>query len=198
MGSAATIHLQPGDALILVDVQTDFLPDGNLGVPHGDEVVPVLNRYAEIFQANKLPVFATRDWHPPNHCSFADQGGPWPPHCIANTPGAAFAPNLRLPPQSVVVSKAERVEQDAYSGFEGTDLDTRLKRAGVRRVFVGGLATDYCVLNTVRDARKLGYEVFLLTDGSRAVNVQPDDGRKAEEEMRGLGAEPIELRQLAA
>jgi len=198
MGSAATIHLQPGDALILVDVQTDFLPDGNLGVPHGDEVVPVLNRYAEIFQANKLPVFATRDWHPPNHCSFADQGGPWPPHCIANTPGAAFAPNLRLPPQSVVVSKAERVEQDAYSGFEGTDLDTRLKRAGVRRVFVGGLATDYCVLNTVRDARKLGYEVFLLTDGSRAVNVQPDDGRKAEEEMRGLGAAPIELRQLAA
>jgi len=198
MGSAVTIRPQPGDALILVDVQTDFLPDGNLGVPHGDEVVPVLNRYAEIFQANKLPVFATRDWHPPNHCSFADQGGPWPPHCIANTPGAAFAPNLRLPPQSVVVSKAERVEQDAYSGFEGTDLDTRLKRAGVRRVFVGGLATDYCVLNTVRDARKLGYEVFLLTDGSRAVNVQPDDGRKAEEEMRGLGAEPIELRQLAA
>lgn len=198
MGSAATIQPQRGDALILIDVQTDFLPDGNLGVPHGDEVVPVLNRYAEVFQANKLPVFATRDWHPPNHCSFAAQGGPWPPHCVANTPGAAFAPNLRLPPESVVVSKAERVEQDAYSGFEGTDLDTRLKRVGVRRVFVGGLATDYCVLNTVRDARKLGYEVFLLTDGSRAVNVKPDDGRKAEEEMRRLGAEPIELQQLAA
>ena len=198
MGSAATIQPQRGDALILIDVQTDFLPDGNLGVPHGDEVVPVLNRYAEVFQANKLPVFATRDWHPPNHCSFAAQGGPWPPHCVANTPGAAFAPNLRLPPESVVVSKAERVEQDAYSGFEGTDLDTRLKRVGVRRVFVGGLATDYCVLNTVRDARKLGYEVLLLTDGSRAVNVKPDDGRKAEEEMRRLGAEPIELQQLAA
>ncbi|HLF23691.1 MAG TPA: isochorismatase family protein, partial [Burkholderiales bacterium] len=109
-----------------------------------------------------------------------------------------FAAKLRLPPGTVVVSKAERPEQDAYSGFEGTDLDARLKRAGVRRVFVGGLATDYCVLNTVRDARKLSYDVFLLTDGARAVNVQSDNGRKAEEEMRRLGARPIEFQQIAA
>src|SRR3990172_7030063 len=196
--AAANIRPQPGDALILVDVQTDFLPGGNLGVPHGDEVVPALNRYLAAFHARKLPIYATRDWHPPNHCSFAAQGGPWPPHCVADSPGAAFAAKLRLPPETVVISKAQRAEQDAYSGFEGTDLDARLKRAGVRRVFVGGLATDYCVLNTVRDARKLGYDVFLLIDGARAVNVQPDDGRKAEEEMRRLGARPIEFQQLAA
>jgi nicotinamidase/pyrazinamidase len=198
MDSETTIRAQRGDALILVDVQNDFLPGGKLGVPRGDEVVPVLNRYVDAFHARKLPIYATRDWHPPNHCSFAPQGGAWPPHCIAGTPGATFAANLRLPPETIVISKALRAEQDAYSGFEGTDLDARLKHAGVRRVFVGGLATDYCVLNTVRDARKFGYDVFLLTDGSRAVNVQPDDGRKAEEEMQRLGAEPIELEQLAA
>jgi len=196
--AAANIRPQPGDALILVDVQTDFLPGGNLGVPHGDEVVPALNRYLAAFHARKLPIYATRDWHPRNHCSFQAQGGPWPPHCVADSPGAAFAANLHLPPETVVISKAQRAEQDAYSGFEGTDLDARLKRAGVRRVFVGGLATDYCVLNTVRDARKLSYDVFLLTDGARAVNVQSDDGRKAEEEMRRLGARPIEFQQLAA
>jgi nicotinamidase/pyrazinamidase len=198
MDNETTIRTQRGDALILVDVQNDFLPGGKLGVPRGDEVVPVLNRYVDAFHARKLPIYATRDWHPPNHCSFAPQGGAWPPHCIAGTPGATFAANLRLPPETIVISKALRAEQDAYSGFEGTDLDARLKHAGVHRMFVGGLATDYCVLNTVRDARKLGYEVFLLTDGSRAVNVQPDDGRKAEEEMQRLGAEPIELEQLAA
>lgn len=196
--TAKNVEPQPGDALILVDVQNDFLPGGNLSVPHGDEVAPVLNRYAEVFNARKLPVFATRDWHPPNHCSFQAQGGPWPPHCVADSPGAEFAANLHLPADTVVVSKALRVEQDAYSGFEGTDLDARLKRIGVRRVFVGGLATDYCVLNTVRDARKLGYGVFLLTDGSRAVNVHAGDGQKAKEEMRRLGAEPIDLRRLAA
>ena len=198
MRRESPIQPQPSDALILIDVQNDFLPGGNLGVSHGDEVVPVLNRYAEMFHAWKLPVFATRDWHPPNHCSFKAQGGPWPPHCVADSPGAAFATALHLPPETIVISKAERVEQDAYSGFEGTDLDARLKRAGVQRVFVGGLATDYCVLNTVRDARKLGYAVFVLTDGSRAVNVQPDDGHRAEEEMRRLGAKSIALQQLAA
>jgi len=192
------IRPQPGDALILVDIQNDFLPGGSLGIPHGDEVVPTLNHYANAFHAHGLPIFATRDWHPRNHCSFQAQGGPWPPHCIADTPGAAFAAALHLPPDTVVISKAKSVEQDAYSGFEGTDLDARLKRAGVRRVFVGGLATDYCVLNTVRDARKHGYEVFLLRDASRGVNVHPGDDAKAEEEMRQLGAQPIDYERLAA
>lgn len=195
---AESLRPQPGDALIVVDVQRDFLPGGALGVPHGDEVVPTLNRYLELFHSQALPIYATRDWHPPGHCSFAAQGGPWPPHCLAESRGARFAAQLRLPPETIVVSKAQQVDKDAYSGFEGTDLDARLKQAGVRRLFVGGLATDYCVLNTVRDARRLGYDVCLLTDAVRAVNVKPDDGRMAEDEMRRLGARPTEFDRLAA
>jgi nicotinamidase/pyrazinamidase len=188
--------LQTGDALIIVDVQNDFLPGGSLAVTHGDQVVPVLNRYAAAFGARPLPVYATRDWHPANHCSFRSQGGPWPPHCVAGTSGAAFGPDLKLPASTVVISKAESPDQDAYSGFEGTDLHDRLRAQGVRRVFVGGLATDYCVLNTVRDALFHGYQTFLLTDAIRAVNVQPGDGQRAEEEMRRLGAVPVTLQEL--
>jgi len=193
-----TVRLHRGDALIVVDVQNDFLPGGSLAVPGGDAVVPVLNRYAATFAAAGLPVYATRDWHPADHCSFKARGGPWPPHCVANSSGAAFAPGLKLPAQTTVISKAATADKDAYSGFEGTDLHARLKRAGVKRVFVGGLATDYCVLNTVRDARRLGYDVLLLTDAIRAVNVRPDDGKRAEDEMRRLGAEPFTLTLLAA
>lgn len=193
-----TITLQPDDALIVVDVQNDFLPGGNLAVPHGDEVVPVLNRYLAVFAARDLPIYATRDWHPADHCSFKAQGGPWPPHCVAETRGAQFAGNLELPTGTIVISKATTPDKDAYSGFEGTDLDARLRAQKIKRLFVGGLATDYCVLNTVRDARRLGYEVRLLADAIRAVNVKPDDGRKAEEEMRRLGVQPITLATLAA
>jgi nicotinamidase/pyrazinamidase len=191
------LALHAGDALVVVDVQNDFLPGGNLAVPQGDAVVPVLNQYIAAFAARGLAVFATRDWHPANHCSFTSQGGPWPPHCIADSNGAAFAANLKLPPATTVISKATRAETDAYSGFEGTDLEARLRAQGVKRVFVGGLATDYCVLNTVKDARRHGYEVYLLTDAIRAVNVKPDDGHKAEGEMRRLGAKPIMHAQLA-
>jgi len=191
------IQPQPGDALLIVDVQNDFLPGGSLAVPHGDEVVPVLNRYLETFAEQNLPVYATRDWHPPRHCSFREQGGPWPPHCIAGTNGAAFAAALQLPPAAVIISKATTVEQDAYSGFQGTDLHVRLHAAGIRRLFVGGLATDYCVLNTVRDALKLSYEVLLLNDAIRAVDVQPGDGLRAEQEMTGLGAQRITVEGIA-
>jgi nicotinamidase/pyrazinamidase len=183
--------LRPGDGLIVVDVQRDFLPDGALAVPAGDEVVPVLNRYIADFVRRGLPVFATRDWHPPNHCSFREQGGPWPRHCVPGTEGARFAPGLALPPSTVVVSKDTEPDQNTYSAFEGGDLHTRLRAAGVRRVFIGGLATDYCVLHTVKGALGRGYGTMLLTDAIRAVNVHPDDGRKAEEEMIRLGAVPI-------
>lgn len=198
--AAATGKLTPGpgDVLIVVDVQNDFLPGGSLAVPQGDAVVAPLNRYAAAFAVRGLPIYATRDWHPANHCSFKAQGGPWPPHCVADSAGARFAPGLELPAQTTVISKAATADKDAYSGFEGTDLDDRLRAQGVQRVFVGGLATDYCVLNTVRDARRLGYETFLLTDAIRAVNVDPDDGRNAENEMRRLGARPCTLAQLAA
>lgn len=194
--TAIKVTLNPGDALIVVDVQNDFLPGGSLAVPHGDGVVPVLNRYISAFQARGLPIFATRDWHPVNHCSFRQQGGPWPPHCIAGTPGAAFSPRLDVPDNVHVISKATTPEKDAYSGFDGTELDDLLRASGVRRVFVGGLATDYCVLNTVKDARRHNYETYLLEDAVRAVNVNPLDGRLALEEMACLGARLIRLEVL--
>ena len=191
-------RLQAGDALILVDVQLDFLPGGSLAVSHGDEVVPVLNHYIAVFRRLTLPVVATRDWHPPDHCSFRAQGGPWPPHCVAGSDGARFAPLLDLPCEARIESKATARDRDAYSGFEGTDLDEWLQRAGVSRVFVGGLATDYCVLNTVRDALRIGYATFLLADAVRAVDVQAGDGERAIAEMRRLGALAIEFGQIAA
>jgi nicotinamidase/pyrazinamidase len=191
-------RLLAGDALILVDVQLDFLPGGSLAVPQGDEVVPALNRYIAVFRRLTLPVVATRDWHPPDHCSFQAQGGPWPPHCVAGSDGARFAPLLDLPCEARIVSKATTRDRDAYSGFEGTDLDEWLQRAGVSRVFVGGLATDYCVLNTVSDALRIGYATFLLADAVRAVDAQAGDGERAIAEMRRLGAVAIELGQIAA
>lgn len=196
--TAEVIRPRAGDALILVDVQLDFLPGGSLAVPHGDEVVPALNRYVAVFRGLTLPVVATRDWHPPDHCSFQAQGGPWPPHCVVGSEGARFAPLLDLPCEGRIVSKATTRDRDAYSGFEGTDLDEWLKRAGVSRVFVGGLATDYCVLNTVRDALRFGYATFLLLDAVRAVDAQAGDGERAIAEMRRVGALAIEFGQIAA
>lgn len=191
-------HPQPGDALLIVDVQNDFLPGGSLAVAEGDQVVGALNDYISIFSRQGLPIYATRDWHTPDHCSFKAQGGPWPSHCVAGSPGAEFAPGLRLPAESVtVISKGTRRDKDAYSGFEGTDLAERLRSAGVRRLFIGGLATDYCVLNTVRDALREGFAVHLLLDAIRAVNVQPDDGAKAITEMRRQGAVPVTLAEVA-
>jgi len=187
----------PGDALLIVDVQNDFLPGGSLAVPEGNRVIPVLNHYIDRFRAAHRPVYATRDWHPEGHWSFADRGGPWPPHCIAGTPGAEFAPDLHLPRDATVVSKADTPEQDAYSGFQGTDLADRLRKDGIRRLFVGGLATDYCVLNTVKDALAEGFAVELLTDAIRAVDLKPGDGERAEVRMREAGAEPAALEAAA-
>ena len=189
---------KPSDALLLIDVQVDFLPGGNLAVPNGDEVVPVLNHYIRSFQDRGLPVFATRDWHPANHRSFLAQGGPWPAHCIQNTGGAEFAAGLQFPSDVRVISKAASPDREAYSGFQGTDLHERLQSLGTERLFIGGLATDYCVLNTVRDAVSLGYGVVLLEDAIKAVNVHPDDGAKALAEMLRLGAVPTQAGMLAA
>jgi nicotinamidase/pyrazinamidase len=177
-----------GDALVIVDVQKDFLPGGALAVPEGGSIVPALNRYLAIFVAKDLPIYATRNWHPPRHCSFREQGGPWPPHCIADSDGAQFADGLELPPSSSVISKATRREADAYSDFEGTDFEEVLRSRGVGRLWVGGLATDYCVLHTVRDALSCRFEVLLLRDAIRALDVESGDGRRAEEEMIHLGA----------
>src|SRR5262249_22626116 len=165
-----------GDGLVVVDVQCDFMPGGALGVGGGDRLVPALNEYVWLFETRRLPVFATRDWHPADHCSFRAQGGPWPPHCVAGSAGAAFADGLQLPADAVIVSKATQRERDAYSGFAGTDLQAQLRAAHVLRLFVGGLATDYCVLQTVKDARRFGFAVVVLRDAIAAVDTQPGDG----------------------
>jgi len=180
--------IRPGDALIVVDVQRDFLPGGALAVPAGDEVVEPLNRTIDAFERAGLPVFYSRDWHPSDHCSFKAQGGPWPPHCVAGSAGAEFAPALRVPADAKVISKATTPERDAYSAFQGTTLIGQLQAAGVHRVFVGGLATDYCVKATVLDAKKHGLEVEVLADAVRAVEVKPGDSGRALQEMQKSGA----------
>jgi len=183
-----TMMPESGDALVIVDLQNDFLPGGSLVVPDGDAVIPVLNIWIRRFRAAELPIFATRDWHPPDHCSFQDQGGLWPPHCVAGTKGAELSPELVLPPDAIIHSKATRPEKEAYSDFEEGDFGEQLSGMGITRLFVGGLATDYCVRATVLDGLKEGFQIVLLTDAIRAVEVQPGDGERAIEEMRNAGA----------
>lgn len=184
--SALALHAH--DALVIVDVQRDFLPGGSLAVRDGDEVVGPLNASIACFVARRLPVLASRDWHPSDHCSFRDAGGPWPPHCVARTPGAAFAPGLRLPPGVFIVDKGTARDRDDYSAFGRTDLRARLRDSRVLRLFVGGLATDYCVRATVLDALAHGYRVVVLRDAVAAVDVQPGDGETALRRMREAGA----------
>ncbi len=188
-----SVNLDMQSALLIEDLQRDFMPGGSLAVPKSDEVVPVLNRYLALARSKGLPVFASRDWHPGNHCSFRARGGPWPEHCVAGTAGAEFAPGLDLPPDAIIISKATREDAEAYSSFDGTDLALRLRKLGVKRLLVGGLATDYCVLHTVRDALKSGFEVLLLKDAIRAVNVKPGDGERAERQMEQAGAVPFRI-----
>jgi nicotinamidase/pyrazinamidase len=188
------IHLD--DALLVVDIQNDFLPGGALGVPCGDEVVPVLLRYIKKFESKGNLIIVTRDWHPPNHCSFKPQGGIWPVHCVAGSAGAEHPASFPIPPSALNIQKGTDPDKEAYSAFHGTTLDAELKQAAVRRLFVGGLATDYCVLNTVRDALNHGYDVCILLDGIRAVNLCPEDGASAVEEMVQQGAIFINLEVL--
>jgi nicotinamidase/pyrazinamidase len=180
--------LQTGDALLIIDVQNDFLPGGALPVPDGDAIIGPLNAWSERFARAGLPIFASRDWHPANHCSFKAYGGPWPRHCVAHSSGAALAEGLRLPPETDIINKPCRPDCETYSAFTGTSLDAALRAAGVQRVWTGGLATDYCVLNTVLDALTLGYQVMLLCAAIRAVNVQPKDGALAMDRMVSRGA----------
>lgn len=190
------IRLQDSDALLVIDMQYDFLPGGSLGVPQGDQVLAPINEAMARFAALGLPVYASRDWHPEDHCSFAARGGPWPPHCVAETRGAAFSDELALPADTVIISKADSADVDAYSAFNGTALADHLRQHGITRVFVCGLATDYCVLNTALDARANGFETVILPEAMRAVNVQPDDGERAIARMREAGATIASLADL--
>jgi nicotinamidase/pyrazinamidase len=184
-----TINVSKADALLVTDVQVDFLPGGALPVPEGDQVLPILNDYIGIFRKAGVTVFATRDWHPPNHMSFTTQGGPWPPHCIQDSEGAKFHPDLKLPDGTVIISKAMDPTKESYSSFDNTELASTLASKKVCRIFVGGFATDYCIVNTVRDARKLGFETVILSDAMRGIDVKPGDSERAIEEMIAKGSE---------
>ncbi len=180
----------PKQALIVVDVQNDFCPGGALAVAHGDEVVEPLNQVIDEFLERGAPVYKSRDWHPPKTKHFAIHGGTWPVHCVQNTKGAEFHPALRDDPRIKVISKGLG-DTDCYSAFDETDLASQLHDQAIEEVIVGGLATDYCVKNTVLDALRHGFKVKALRNAMRAVDVQPGDGERAIEEMRAAGADIV-------
>lgn len=184
-------------ALIIVDVQRDFCPGGKLQVNDGDRVVSVVNRLIEVvFKGKSNQVFATRDWHPAITNHFKEFGGKWPEHCVQETPGAGFYPDLRFPEGLTIISKGMSTEEDAYSGFDGVTqkfvpLEDELRQRGFQTLIICGLATDYCVKQTALDALRKGFKVKLIVDACRAVNINPDDGKKAIQEMVEAGAELV-------
>ncbi len=175
------------DALVVVDLQNDFCPGGALAVGDGDKIVPVVNALIPKFEK----VFTTQDWHPIDHISFKAQGGIWPPHCVAGTSGADFRPDLKVE-SAIQIHKGEESDREAYSGFQGTDLEDRLKDGGVQRIFVCGLATDYCVKATVLDGIKSGFDVVAIADAIKGVEVRPGDSAAAIESMKDAGATIID------
>jgi nicotinamidase/pyrazinamidase len=189
---------QKNKALIVVDVQNDFCPGGSLSVMNGDKVVEPLNKLMHEFLDRGEPVIKTRDWHPAKTKHFKMYGGTWPVHCVEETRGAAFHPDLLDDPRIKIVSKGIDESADGYSGFDGTNLARLLREDGVEEVWVGGLATDYCVKHTVLDARREGFEVKVLADAMRPVNEDPQDGAEAIEEMREAGAEIVGSESKAA
>lgn len=193
--------MEKGSALLIEDLQNDFCSGGTLAVPDGDEVVPVLNRYIELFGKRGLPVFASRDWHPEASHHFRAGGGIWPVHCVQGSLGARFHPDLRLPEDAVVISKGMSPDADGFSAFEGVAADGRdflacLRDMAVTHLYVGGLATDYCVKYTVLDALRHGIRVTLLLDAVRGVDLMPGDSEGAIREMVAAGAVTVSLEGL--
>jgi nicotinamidase/pyrazinamidase len=182
----AQSSIQSLDALIVVDVQRDFCSGGALPIPLSEDIIPVLNQWIGAADAIDARLIFSRDWHPPNHVSFHQQGGPWPQHCVQGSRGAEFHPDLKVPERVQVVNKGTDLQRDSYSAFDGTGLAADLQTLGVQRLWIGGLAQDVCVRATVLDACRAGFEVHLITRGTRAVdNAQ---GAKAIEEMLAAGA----------
>jgi nicotinamidase/pyrazinamidase len=179
------LDLKKGDGLLIVDVQKDFCPGGALPIEEGDLVVPVLNRWIEAARVARIPIYASRDWHPAHHMSFDEEGGQWPVHCLQDSDGARFHPDLSLPEDVVKITKGVRFDQDQNSAFDQTGFAAQLRRDGVQRLFVGGLALDVCVLASVMDAVKQGLAVHLLKDATRPV--KPESGKSAIEKMKKAG-----------
>lgn len=193
--------MEKNAALLIVDVQNDFCPGGALQITDGDRVVEPINRAARLFAAAGLPVLASRDWHPPDTRHFRIFGGVWPVHCVQGTSGAAFHPALRLPEGTVVLSKGINPELDGYSAFEGVTVDGRmlaelLRERQVRKLYISGLATDYCVLCTAREALRSGFKVTVLTDAVAGVDIVPGASAGAIEEMKNAGAHLATVEEL--
>ena len=178
---------QPGDALLIIDVQNDFCPGGALPIAEGDQVVPVLNTWIDAARQAGIPVYLSRYWHPKHHPSFTEEGGLWPVHCLQDTAGAAFHAGLHIPPEAVIVTKGTRLDQDQNSAFDQTGLAVHLHKISIKRLIVGGLAEDVCVLATVLDARTEGFPVSVITAGTRPVT--PAGGAAARQKMTAAGAE---------
>ncbi|MFQ5441831.1 MAG: nicotinamidase, partial [Thermodesulfobacteriota bacterium] len=179
-------------ALVIVDVQNDFCPGGALAVPYGDSIVPIVNLYIDIFKEEDMPIYATRDYHPEKTVHFKEYGGIWPPHCIRETAGARLHPDLKLPQDAVIITKGTDPDEDSYSAFQGRDRQGRpfkevLTAAGVKNLYVGGLATDYCVKATVLDGLREGFNAFLLVDAIKGVDLNEGDSERAVEEMKEKG-----------
>ena len=189
-------------ALLIVDVQNDFCPGGALAVPEAERIIPILNKYINLFLGLNLPIFACRDWHPEETKHFKRFGGLWPEHCLANSKGAMFHPKLRLPHNAIVLSKGVDPEKESYSAFQaadsnGTRFSNLLKITGIKELFAGGLATDYCVKCSVLDALKFGFKVKLLTDAIKGVDVKKGDSEAALAEMASLGAKKVTFGKVA-
>jgi len=184
-------------ALLVVDVQNDFCPGGALGIKDGDKIIPAINRYIKIFVSKKLPVFVSRDWHPRKTGHFKK----WPVHCVQNTKGAAFHPKLKLPKEAILLYKGMDSREDSYSVFQAKDQNGMafpdlLRILGIEEIYIGGLATDYCVRFSTRDALKEGFKVKILLDAVKGVNLKPEDSVKAIREMVRGGARKITLKEI--
>jgi nicotinamidase/pyrazinamidase len=186
-------ELNPEKALLIVDVQNDFCPGGALGVPEGDQIVDNLNQYIKIFSRNNWPIFSSRDWHPEKTGHFKKYDGVWPVHCVQNTHGARFHPELKLPEDTIILSKGMDPESDGYSAFEsfdqnGTSFTELLKDYGIKELYIGGLATDYCVKYSAMDALKQGLQITILIDAIKGVDLESGDSERAIKEMLDRGA----------